>query len=224
MSSATSPARYLIRPDSAVEPQAKHAPPAKKPFFSLPQPGKHLFEMLCHHGTLLVAGAEALYSSDDAALRGLETASGESLAKIVAAVQHTLLTPLDSEDIREIASSLHRALRLQGKLNRDLRVAEGFGIGVPVAELLRLNAEAAGQLSDAVHQLMSTDLLNATHDARRTVRSAKLVLRRWRGTLMRSADAMQVLRAEQHRVAPTALFEHYGLTARALERIRFKNG
>ncbi len=186
---------------------------------SLPQPGKHFLAELAKQGSLLIQGAEALVEGDIALLVQLEADAGKAVTAISEQVTRTLITPLDGEDIRNVALLFHRALRIQRKLAMRMPATQ-----LHIPELATANLNAAQALAQAAMWLPQPDVLDMTRHTYQAAREAKRMLREWHAEVLRREPLEVVLRAQQFRHLPLALFDHYLYTARELERMRFKNG
>lgn len=230
MSSATQPAFLtpIKRQDRQTAPRIAFVPPPRK--WSLSASGQGFLKLLDQQSVLLVEGAHLLHSGStdiwhDCArqIDSLYAKATEGERHIAARLGRSLITPLDSEDIRRIAGATRKALARQGAMARELMTVPQGMFRTQLLEIADTSIRAAVSLATAVAAL-PRDPKMFTHTQAATAHShqARKIVRDWSANLLSGNPVPVLLTMNRFLATPKALFESYRFLALALERAYLK--
>ena len=199
-----------------------HKLPAVKPKrkWTLAGPGGDLLATLNEQASLIVRGAEILRRGPNPEQAAGEFASLAGQARdrkdgLLARLRRNLLTPLDGEDLRTIASQCHRIVRTQAQCQFES----------DSVELAELSWTCATKLDLATHALPGKGAVTYALESNRAAKAATRLLRdQAAGTISATAALRDVLEVVEQRKARIRLFRDYLALGRTLIRVRLKNG
>jgi hypothetical protein len=230
MSSATQPA-YLTpinRQERRSAPQIAFVPPPRK--WKLSASGRRFLKLLDEQSVLVVEGAHLLHSgSKDVwhdCVRQIESLYARASAgerHIAKRLGQSLITPLDSEDIRKIATEIRKLLARQAAMARELMAVPEVMRNAQLLEIADASVRAAVSLASAVAALpRDPGMFSHTRAAAKHSRQATKIVRDWNAEFLSGKPVSVLLAMDRFLSTPRALFESYRSMALTLERAYLK--
>jgi hypothetical protein len=230
MSSATQSALLtsLNRLERRTTPRSTFVPPQRK--WKLSECGQNFLQLLDQQSVLVVEGAHFLRSGSadvwyDCArqIDSLYASATAGERHITARLARALVTPLDSEDIRKIATSTRKVLARQAAIARELVTIPEALFHSQFVEIAESSVRVAVSLANAVAALPGDPGVFAhTRTAAAHSRQARRLVRDCSADFLSCKPVPVLLAMDRFLATPKALFESYRSMARTLERAYLK--